>query len=133
MVDMERIEVLKGPQGTLYGANSMSGTIRMITKKPDLEGFEAKIALKTESTKGGDMLYGSDVIVNVPLSERTAIRGVFYTRNGGGYVDNLHFGEDDINNEEVAGGRFSFLWQTDNFNLNLTVRLGTFLSWARIR
>jgi len=119
LVDMERIEVLKGPQGTLYGASSMSGTIRMITKKPNLEGLEVKAAIKAESTSGGDMLYGIDTIVNVPLSEQAAIRGVIYTRDGGGYVDNLHFGEDNINSEEVAGGRLSFLWQTDTVTFNL--------------
>ena len=76
--DMERIEVLKGPQGTLYGSGSMGGTIRLIANKPDPSEFSAKIFTEVSSTEGGDLNSQINLKANLPLIEDTlAIRAVF--------------------------------------------------------
>ncbi|MBL0915410.1 MAG: TonB-dependent receptor plug domain-containing protein, partial [Sphingopyxis sp.] len=67
--DVERIEVLRGPQGTIYGASSMGGVLKYVMKKPDTGGFEARARASVETTKGGDESYLGSAVVNVPLAE----------------------------------------------------------------
>ena len=88
-VDMERIEVLSGPQGTLFGASSQSGTMRLITNKPTTEGFESGFNGKFGSTTGGADSAGVDVYANLPLSERMALRVAVYSDVQGGWIDNV--------------------------------------------
>lgn len=87
--DMERIEVLAGPQGTLFGASSQAGTVRLITNKPKLGLFEASVSGGVEFTKGGEMSQNVEAVLNVPVTEQLAIRGVVYVDNQGGYIDNV--------------------------------------------
>ena len=90
VVDMERIEVLPGPQGTLYGASSQAGTVRMITNKPKFNTTEGGFNTSVYNTAGGDISTSYDMFFNVPLSTDTwAIRGVFYNSTKGGYIDNV--------------------------------------------
>ena len=88
-VDMERIEVLSGPQGTLFGASSQSGNIRLITNKPTTEGFESGFNGKFGSTSGGANSSAVDVYANLPLSERMALRVAVYSDVQGGWIDNV--------------------------------------------
>ncbi len=86
--DLARVEALAGPQGTLYGASSLSGTLRLITNKPDPTGFEAGYDLQgNKFGKGG---YGgkAEGFVNIPLNETMAIRLVGFYQHDGGYIDN---------------------------------------------
>ncbi|MXO47427.1 TonB-dependent receptor [Erythrobacter vulgaris] len=87
--DLERIEVLSGPQGTLFGASSQAGVVRLITNKPDLSGFDASVSMGTSFTKDGETSYKAEAMVNVPVTERLALRGVVYLDDQGGYVDNV--------------------------------------------
>lgn len=87
--DMNRIEVLAGPQGTLFGASSQAGTVRLITNKPDFSGTYGNIKLGTSFTKDGEMSNSAVGVFNTPLSDRLAVRGVVYTDRMGGYVDNV--------------------------------------------
>ena len=87
--DMERIEVLSGPQGTLFGASSQSGTVRLITQKPDFSGFDASFKASTSFTDGGELSSGVEAMVNIPVSDKLALRGVIYTDHQGGYIDNV--------------------------------------------
>ncbi len=87
--DLERIEVLSGPQGTLFGASSQAGVVRLITNKPDLSGFEASFSGGFSFTKGGEGSYQGEIMVNVPVSETIALRGVAYLDNQGGFIDNV--------------------------------------------
>ncbi|MEE4278636.1 MAG: TonB-dependent receptor [Halieaceae bacterium] len=87
--DMNRIEVLAGPQGTLFGASSQAGTVRLITNKPDFSGTYARTKLGTSFTKGGEMNNNLEAMLNVPVSDKLALRGVVYTDHMGGYVDNV--------------------------------------------
>ncbi|QYJ07903.1 TonB-dependent receptor [Qipengyuania flava] len=87
--DLARIEVLSGPQGTLFGASSQAGVVRLITNKPDLSGFDAGFNAGVSFTKGGETSYKVDAMVNVPVTDSFALRGVVYLDDQGGYIDNI--------------------------------------------
>lgn len=112
LVDMERVEVLKGPQGTLYGASSMSGTIRMITNKPDVSKtyFSANAGVSsTDGANGANYTY--DGTLNMPIvSDKVAISVVGYQSEQKGWIDNRLLGQDGVNNNKVDGGRVSLRW-----------------------
>jgi iron complex outermembrane receptor protein len=87
--DLERVEVLSGPQGTLFGASSQAGTVRLITNKPDFSGFDANFKASTSFTEGGEMSNSVEAMLNLPINDKLAVRGVVYTDNQGGYIDNV--------------------------------------------
>ncbi|MDC1144099.1 TonB-dependent receptor plug domain-containing protein [Porticoccaceae bacterium] len=86
--DLQRVEVLAGPQGTLFGASSQSGTVRMITNKPVIGEFEGRVDLGISTTSGGADSNKMEAMINLPLSESVALRMVGFTDNQGGYIDN---------------------------------------------
>jgi iron complex outermembrane receptor protein len=88
--DIQRVEVLAGPQGTLYGASSQAGTIRIITNKPDPAGFAAGYDLQANAVSKGGNGYLAEGFVNLPLSDNAAIRLVGWTRHDAGYIDNVY-------------------------------------------
>lgn len=123
-IDMERIEVLPGPQGTLFGSSSQTGTLRLITNKPSFEGFSGMFQADVGTTTGGSESYDVSGVLNVPLAEnRFAMRAVAYSTLEGGWIDNVlglsysgNFDnadvvEKDFNEYETTGGRVSALWQ----------------------
>ena len=87
--DVERVEVLAGPQGTLYGASSQAGTIRIITNKPDPSGFAGGYDIEGSTVSKGDAGYLAEGFVNLPISETAAIRLVGWVRHDAGYIDNV--------------------------------------------
>ncbi|MFM5886090.1 MAG: TonB-dependent receptor [Novosphingobium sp.] len=88
--DINRIEVLAGPQGTLFGANAMGGAIRYITNKPDLSEFHAGFSGNAATTKGGAPSFGVDAFVNLPIvKDKLAVRLAVYSDHQGGYIDNV--------------------------------------------
>jgi outer membrane receptor protein involved in Fe transport len=87
--DIARIEALAGPQGTLYGASSQAGTVRIITNKPDPSGFDGAYNLEGNTVADGDPGYVAEGFVNVPIGESAAIRLVGWTEHEGGYIDNV--------------------------------------------
>lgn len=87
--DMQRVEVLPGPQGTLFGASSQSGTVRMITKKPDHTGFSAGLDVNIGSTKGGEMSNAVEAFMNFTPTDELALRVVAYNDKKGGWIDNI--------------------------------------------
>ncbi|HEU4592217.1 MAG TPA: TonB-dependent receptor [Steroidobacteraceae bacterium] len=86
--DIARVEVLAGPQGTLYGASSQAGTIRIITNKPKVGEFDAGYEL-TGSTLEGDLGYTGQGFVNIPVGDKAAIRLVGWTTYEPGFIDNV--------------------------------------------
>lgn len=119
--DMERIEVLKGPQGTLYGANSMSGTIRLVTNKPNLDNFEASVEASGSTTSSAGGNYEVAAMVNMPVaSDVFGVRLVGWSVSNSGYIDNVRLGNDRINDEQTDGGRLIGRW-TPTENLTFTV------------
>lgn len=87
LFDLERIEVLRGPQGTLFGASSMGGAIRVITAQPDPKQFSSRWEFGVADTQGGTFSYESRGAVNVPLSETLAVRFVATHSSDGGWID----------------------------------------------
>jgi outer membrane receptor protein involved in Fe transport len=87
--DMQRVEVLPGPQGTLFGASSQSGTVRLITKKPNHQGFAAGIDTNFAFTKGGEMSNTVEAFMNFALSDDLALRVAVYNDHQGGWIDNI--------------------------------------------
>ena len=87
--DLQRIEILPGPQGTLFGASSQAGTIRYITNKPTTDGFAAGFSTRLESTKNGEMSTAGEGFINLPLSDDLAFRAAIYSVQRGGYIDNV--------------------------------------------
>lgn len=86
--DLERIEVLPGPQGTLFGASSQTGTVRLITNKPNHDQFEAGFQTKMASTRGGDASHAIEAFMNMPLTDKLAVRVAAYNDRAGGWIDN---------------------------------------------
>ncbi len=87
--DIERVEVLSGPQGTLFGASSQAGTVRLITNKPDPTATYGRVRMGSAFIDGGDMNHNIEGVLNVPINEQLTLRGVVYVDRQGGYIDNV--------------------------------------------
>mgnify|MGYP003627063734 CR=1 FL=1 len=117
--DMERVEVLRGPQGTLFGGGSISGSVRYITNDPDPNSFKTNFAVDVSNTKGADTGYELDGMVNIPLIEDTlAVRLVGFFVDSPGFYTNSQFNLEDQASYDQSGGRASVLWNaTDNLTI----------------
>lgn len=148
MVDIERVEALAGPQGTLYGSDAQAGTLRIVTNKPKLDGFEAQFDGEMRGGSESDLSYRSSVMLNLPLVEDAlALRLVAYSDKDGGFIDNVfghtpdqsvfngpgffpaEFGtldnaasvEDDWNDSDIYGFRANLLWSiNDDWSASLS-------------
>ncbi|MFM7785455.1 MAG: TonB-dependent receptor plug domain-containing protein, partial [Gammaproteobacteria bacterium] len=87
LFDIERVEVLRGPQGTLFGSSSEGGTVRFITTQPSLTESSANVRAELSTVKNGDVSYEVGGAYGMPLSDRVAVRGSAYLRREGGYID----------------------------------------------
>lgn len=113
--DIERIEVLRGPQGTLYGNGSMGGTIRVITKKPNASETEFGANALFSSTEGGGTNYEVKGLANFPLVEdKLALRITGYHVDYDGFIDNERLGSFKDNTEETSGGRAALRWDIND-------------------
>lgn len=124
LFDAQRVEVLRGPQGTLYGAGSMAGTLRIVTNKPNTEKFEGKIDLSTSQTGyAGSMNYGAKGLINIPIATGlAALRISAYNTKGAGYIDNVLTGDKDVNSNLSRGGRIALrLTPSDQFTADFSV------------
>lgn len=121
LFDVERVEVLKGPQGTLYGDGSVGGLIRVITHKADPTKTEGEIELSGGSIDHGGGDYSLNGMYNVPLiADRLALRLVGEYRDNQGFIDDVRHGVADVNNMRQIGGRASLRWSpTDDLNVTL--------------
>lgn len=120
--DLARVEVLRGPQGTLYGASSMGGLLKFVTLAPSTDRFSGRVQSGFSSVKNGDdMGYQLRGSVNVPLTDTMAIRASAFTRNDPGYIHDARRDEDAINSVGVRGGRLAGLWRiSPDATLNLS-------------
>jgi outer membrane receptor protein involved in Fe transport len=87
--DLARVEALAGPQGTLYGASSMAGTLKLVTNQPDPSGFYGNVGLEVNNVAHGDFGGVAEGFINAPIGERAALRLVGWYRKDGGYIDNI--------------------------------------------
>ena len=120
--DIQRIEVLRGPQGTLYGAGSMGGLVKYVTVAPDLGSTEFRVGGGFSSVQNsGDLGWNARFGANVPLvTDRVGLR-VSYARNElPGYIDNSVGGRKDINGASQTSARAALLWQGESASFNLT-------------
>ena len=127
LFDIDRIEVLRGPQGTLYGNGSMGGAIRIISKRPDLQQFSARTDAEGAATEGGSPSWRTSAFVNVPVvAGRLAVRLDGYYRQDGGWIDDIYRSDiklpqldsNNLNWEHTRGGRASVAFQaTDRWNV----------------
>ncbi len=116
LVDIERIEVLRGPQGTLFGAGSLGGTFRIITNKPHPSEVLGEVSVSGAFTNSGAPSYTADGMINVPLTEgRSAIRLAAFYDTFGGFIDDVRLDEENINNAKILGGRISYATDIDDF------------------
>ena len=153
LFDVNRIEVLRGPQGTLYGASSMGGTIRIITNEPDSHGWNGDVEGTLSETQHGGSNIDADAMFNVPIvADHAAFRIVAFSRDDSGYIDNIISGptnatssvvppstvnlggsdiEHGVNTETLRGGRGALRLQFLN-NDALTVDLSDMQQDLRI-
>lgn len=139
--DMERLEVLKGPQGTLYGGSAMGGAIKYVSARPNLSEVSASVTAGGATTAHGAASYNGEAVINLPLiQDKLAVRGGIYYRHEGGYIDNDAGGtfvdarrsstpfpvytqlvtpslstldQDNHNSANTIAGRLSLEWQPD--------------------
>lgn len=108
LADIAQVEVLRGPQGTLYGSGSIGGIVRMVTARPDPSGFAASVAAEAMVNEHKDRSFGGEVMLNVPLLHgKGAVRGVAYIDELAGYLDNPRLGLEDVNHGRRTGGRLA--------------------------
>jgi iron complex outermembrane receptor protein len=123
--DLARVEVLRGPQGTVYGASSLGGVLKYVTNEPQFDSFEGRVRGSFESVDSGDMSWSGAAVANMPVSDSVAIRASGFYRNVGGFIDSIGTGgsdvADNINESTVSGGRASMLiTPSETFSLQLT-------------
>ena len=113
LFDIQRVEVLKGPQGTLFGEGSQGGTIRYLFNRPDASAFDADFTIGYSTIEqSSDNGHRADFTLNVPLVEdKLAARLNVFDTSTAGYIDNLVPAEKDFNDAKARGGRFSFLYE----------------------
>ncbi len=127
--DVERIEVLRGPQGTLYGASAMGGLLKYVLREPDLSEFSARIGADASKISAGDDLgWGARAGVNVPLvSDKLGLWMSYSTQETPGYIDNAFTGVEDENEVQQEAGRAALRWQ---INSDASLQIGGM--WQRI-
>jgi outer membrane receptor protein involved in Fe transport len=137
--DLARVEVLRGPQGTLYGASSLGGVLKYVPNKPSTEAFEGRIQASAESVADGDTGFAVTGVINLPVSDTFALRASGFSRSDEGYIDSIGNNpiatltdpgvnviegtrvEKGLNSLDTKGGRLAALFEpTDAFSLALT-------------
>jgi iron complex outermembrane receptor protein len=112
LYDVERIEFLRGPQGTLFGSGSLSGAVRILTKSPDLTSYDASAMVDYGVTSGDALRQRYNTMVNAPLvDDKLALRVVGFYRDEEGYLDNVGTGKRNSNTLIDWGGRALMLWK----------------------
>jgi iron complex outermembrane recepter protein len=112
LYDLDRVELLRGPQGTLYGEGSLGGTLRYITARPDVDNFIAKAETRVSQTEKGGTNYHVNGAVNVPIQPGSlALRLTGSYLDDAGFIDNLPLGLKDWNDTQTSAARAKLLWQ----------------------
>lgn len=120
--DVERIEVLRGPQGTLYGASTLGGLLKFVTARPDPGGLHGRVEVGGQSIEHGDTGFTVKGMLNLPLvADKAALRVSAYHRDDPGFIDDPLLGSSDVDGAKVDGGRASLLLKpSERITLRLT-------------
>ena len=111
LLDVERVEVLRGPQGALYGGGSLSGIYRIVTRQPELGAAYGSIGGTGAKTQSGSDSYRLEGVANVPIGDRSAVRAVVYHDVDGGYLDDVNLRLSNVDKTTRRGGRAA--WRLD--------------------
>jgi len=123
LIDIDRIEVLRGPQGTLYGSGALSGLYRVVNKRPNTGEVELQASVSYAWTKNGDAVKDVSTIVNVPIVEnKLAFRAAGYATEEGGYIDDVRLNIPNTNRSDTFGGRAALMFEP---NENWQITLGS--------
>lgn len=124
LFDLDRIEVLRGPQGTLYGASAMGGLLKYVTRTPDANDYDAVVQGGASFTEHGGANYNGAGAVNIPIvNDQVGLRASGYYSRDGGYISNVQpgFAHDDQGRANIYGGRLDLLIRPrDNLSIRLT-------------
>ncbi|UZW57821.1 TonB-dependent receptor [Sphingobium sp. JS3065] len=131
VIDIDRIEFLRGPQGTLYGSGALGGIVRIIPKKPDLQHWSGMAGLEASQISHGSAGGAIEGTLNAPLLlDRMALRLSAYTERTGGWIDDRQRDKDDVNRTQRVGGRAMLGWQVaDDWHVDL----GVTAQWLNVR
>jgi outer membrane receptor protein involved in Fe transport len=122
LVDISRIEVLRGPQGTLFGASAMGGALRVITNVPDPQGIYGHVEGGLSSTSHGGINYQTSAVWNQPVGESSAVRFVGYYSDEDGWIDDIGIGVNNVNSRTTGGVRLAATWGAAD-RLRITAKL----------
>lgn len=125
LVDMARLEVLKGPQGNLYGQGALSGVVRLVTNKPVLDHFEGEAGVALGTASEGKPSWRTTGIINLPLPGEAAVRAVLWDEKSAGFIKDVALTRNASNDTERSGGRLSVKWQATpglSFDSTLTMQ-----------
>lgn len=123
LYDLNRVETLRGPQGTLFGSGSVGGTLRYITNQPKLGKYEGAVEANVNTVAGGDFGYHLKGAINIPLGPTAAIRAVGYGTHYAGFIDAVGpAAGKNINDGRRIGGRIALLWEPTS-NIKITPRI----------
>ncbi|WP_235519222.1 MULTISPECIES: TonB-dependent receptor [unclassified Caulobacter] len=111
LIDVDRVEVLRGPQGALYGGGSLSGIYRIVTRQPELGAFYGSVGATTAATDSGSPSYRLEGVVNAPLGQVSAVRAAVYHDVDGGYLDDVNLRLSNVDKTTRLGGRLA--WRVD--------------------
>jgi iron complex outermembrane recepter protein len=119
---LQRVEVLRGPQGTLYGASAMGGLIKYVTIPPSLTEYSGRVELDGSTVDGGGQGYGVRAMWTGPLiTDKLGVTLNAFDRLDPGYIDDPHLNKKNVNSSRVEGGRLALLWQpTEQFSAELS-------------
>ena len=126
--DLAQVEVLRGPQGTLYGAGSLGGLLKYVTAAPDPSHFFGRLETDYSSVDGGGIGYAVRGSANIPINDKMALRVSAFDRQDPGYIDNVLTGQNNVNEARFYGGRASLGWQVDQ---DWKVRLSALYQYQR--
>ncbi|MEG3146807.1 TonB-dependent receptor [Sphingomonas sp. RT2P30] len=123
--DIKRIEILRGPQGTLYGASSLGGLVKYVTEEPDLKKMHGRVEAGVNGVSKGGTGFDFRGMVNLPVvSDMLALRVSGYKRRDAGFIDDTQQAKSDVNRADTEGGRAALLFRpSDHFSVELTATL----------
>jgi iron complex outermembrane receptor protein len=120
LYDIGRVEVLEGPQGTLYGAGSLGGVVRVVPRAPDLWSRGGQVWGGGGLTEHGAPSWDVGGILNMPIKEgELAFRALVFSGRDGGYIDDRERGLSDVNSVRTTGGRAALRWEVDGWTIDL--------------